>query len=169
MAGVSATISVGIQARLTGTTDVASPAASVLVDEVLRLAEGTGLTSQANLMFADQRTITASSSEDLDLAGSLSSPLGATLTFAEVVLIYVKAASTNVNNVVLGAASANDFIGPFSADGTYSVKPGEYALFVSQSGWGVTAGTADLLKVANSSSGTSVVYDIIIIGRTVAA
>jgi hypothetical protein len=33
-------------------------------------------------------------------------------------------------------------------------------------GWGVTAGTGDLLKVANSAGSTSVNYDIVVIGNS---
>jgi len=33
--------------------------------------------------------------------------------------------------------------------------------------YAVTAGTGDLLKVANSAGGTSVTYDIVIIGSSV--
>ena len=64
----------------------------------------------------------------------------------------------------------NGFIGPFLAAGDgIGVKPGEYVPLVSQSGWAVTAGTGDLLTITNSGSGTSVTYDIVIVGRTVAA
>jgi hypothetical protein len=34
------------------------------------------------------------------------------------------------------------------------------------SGWTVTAATGDLLKILNSSSGSSVVYDIVVIGTS---
>ena len=50
------------------------------------------------------------------------------------------------------------------------VRPGAtFAVFAGQAdsaGYAVTATTADLLHVANSSSGTSVTYDVIVIGTS---
>jgi hypothetical protein len=135
----------------------------------IRFDYGTATTAQANLFYNGTRTLTASSSETLDLSGVLTDPFGDTITSAEVVAIYVSAATGNTNSVVIGNAASNGFVGPLGATGTYTIKPGEYVLFTSESGWAVTAATGDLLKVANSGSGTSVTYTIVIVARTVAA
>ncbi len=55
---------------------------------------------------------------------------------------------------------------PAAKPDTVKVKPGGAIALVAPdaTGYAVTAGTADQLKVANSAGGTSVTYDIIIIG-----
>lgn len=130
------------------------------------LSSGTGA-NQASNMFHDQRTITASSSENLDLAGVLTNAFGVVLTFTKIKVLFVKAAAANVNDVLLGNGS-NPFIGPFGAAGAsvVTVKPGGIALFIAPdaNGYAVTAATGDILKVANSGAGTSVIYDIVILG-----
>lgn len=133
-----------------------------------QLASGTGA-GQADLVFSDTRTLAASASESLDLAGSLVDALGATLTFARVKGLIVVAAAANTNDVVIGGATSNAFVGPF-ADATdkIKVKPGgTIALWApGATAYPVTAGTGDLLQIANSAAGTSVTYDVIIIGAS---
>lgn len=171
MVGVTASIAVAIGAQLTAAGDLGSPKFKINdILERFEIAPGTSSVGQANLLFADTRTLAASGDEDLDLAGSLANAFGATITAAEIVAIFVKAHADNTNNVEISVPASNGFVGPFLAasDGCV-VKPGEYALFVSRTGWAVTAGTGDLLNIANSGAGTGVDYDIVLIGRTTAA
>lgn len=132
----------------------------------LAITDGTGA-NQANNVFSDERTIGASSSENLDLAGSLVNALGATLTFTAIKAILIVADAGNTNNVVVGGAASNAF--PLFGDptDTIAVKPGGVFMIVdpSAAGYTVTAGTGDLLKIANSSSGSAVTYRVIIIGE----
>lgn len=170
MAGVRGDIALRINLTQVGSNDLGSPKMATSIEKVLSLVEGTAATNQANLLFADTRTIAASGNEDIDLAGSLTGAFGAVITAAEVIAIFVSAAEANVNNVNVTRPASNGFIGPFlAASDGLSVKPGEWALLASQSGWAVTAATGDLLNVANSGSGTGVTYDILIVARTVAA
>lgn len=169
MAGVRGDIALHINLTQIGATGLGTPKLAVAIEEVLTLAPGTAAINQANCFYQSLgRSVAASSSEDLDLAGVLVDAFGATITAAEIVAIYIKAHSTNVNNAVVGAATA-PFAGPLGAAGTYSILPGEWYLAVSEKGWVVGAGTTDDLKIANSGSGSAVVYDILIVGRTVAA
>jgi hypothetical protein len=170
MAGVTANIDVSIQASLTGTADIGTPHINSAAVRSLKFIEGTDAVNKADVMWSDSRTLTASSTENLDLTGTLTGMLGGTVAMAEVVAIYVEAASTNTNSVIIGGAASNGFLGPLGgATHTYALAPGEFVLWSSQAGWPVVAGTGDLLKVANSAAGTSVTYNIIIVGRTVAA
>ena len=126
-----------------------------------------GGANQVDKLWHDQRTLTASSAEDLDLAGALVDAYGTTLTFTTVKLIAVYAAAANTNNVVVGGAAANTFVGPFSdATDQVEVPPGGCFLVThpAAAGWTVTAGTGDILEVTNSAGGTSVTYDIVIAG-----
>lgn len=149
----------------------ASTAASTYVNQKkdVSLVDGTAA-GQGDLMWSDQRTLSASASEDLDLAGVLTDAFGATVTFVRVKGIYVAAAAANTNNVVVGAASSNAWATLLNAAGTVTLRPGGAFLAVAgvadATGWAVTAGTGDLLKVANSAGSSSVTYDIVVIGAS---
>jgi hypothetical protein len=130
------------------------------------LGNGTGA-SQAQYVFTDVRTLTASASENLDLAGALADAFGATLTFTKVKALIIKADAANTNDVVVGGHASAAFASMF-ADATdkIKVKPGGTFMVTAPdaNGLAVTATTADLLTVANGGSGTSVTYTVIIIG-----
>jgi hypothetical protein len=83
MAGVNATISVGIRAKQVGTGDLGTPGILVDLLKELEFSPGTLAVGQANVMFSDTRTLAASATENLDLAGVLADALGATITAAE--------------------------------------------------------------------------------------
>lgn len=133
------------------------------------LASGTGA-GLADLRFTDTRTLSASATEDLDLAGVLTDAFGATLTFARVKGLFISAAATNSNNVIVGAASSNAWASLLNATGTITLRPGASLALIAGAAdattYAVTAGTGDLLKVANSAGGSSVSYDIVIIGAS---
>lgn len=164
---VSADISALIAALLTGQNDLGVVSFKTSDQQLIRLQPGTG-SYQADKLFSDQRTLAASATENIDLAGALTDPFGAALTFAKVKAIYIRAAAGNTNDVVVGGVGSNAFIGPFGANThTVAVKPGGVLLMVApDSGWTVTAATGDLLKILNGGGSTSVTYDIIIIGTS---
>lgn len=164
-------LTVAASALLVATQDLGDARTSKLAQLVVDLADGTGA-GKADRLFADTRTIAASGTDDLDLAGPLTDPLGAALTFVKVKAIIVKAADANTNNVVVGGAAATPFVGPLgAATHTAHARPGGVLAFVAgaadANGWAVGAGASDVLRVANSAGGTSVTYDIVIIGTSV--
>jgi hypothetical protein len=161
-------IQAGVTALLTGSTDLASTSAPHSLSYNKSLLSGTG-TGLADVVWGDTRTLAASATEDLDLAGVLTGALGGTVTFARVKFILVTADPGNTNNVVVGNATTNGFVGPFGAGThTVAVQPGGMYMAVAPgaTGWPVTAGTADLLKVANSAAGSSVTYSILLVGAS---
>lgn len=164
---LTSTLVTKITANQTGSNDLGTPSFPLNFSDTVNLGSGTG-SSNADLLFTDRRTIAASGTEDLDLAGGLTDALGATLTFVKIKAIYIKAIAANTNNVTIKPASSNGFLGPFNAAADkLSVPPsGSILLQAPVSGWTVTAGTGDLVTIANSSSGTGVTYDIIIIGTS---
>ena len=164
---LTTTIKTIVTADYQGSNDLGTPKFPLNYNINSALATGTGA-SQADLLFSDQRTLSASGTEDLDLAGSLTDPLGATLTFVKIKAIIIKAASGNTNDVEVKPATSNGFTGPFNDASDTLVIPagGMIALTAPVSGWAVTAGTGDLLTITNGSSGTSVTYDIILIGTS---
>ena len=157
-----------IDSLLTNALDLSTVEAPINKRYEFALANGT-TANKADKVFSDTRTINASSAEDLDLAGGLTDAFGAAITFVEVRAVIIKAAAANTNDVVVGGDGTAPWAGMF-ADGSdkVHVKPGGlFAWIAPDDGDGtVTATTADILQVANSSSGTSVSYDIIIIGTS---
>jgi hypothetical protein len=94
-------------------------------------------------------------------------PFGQAITFARVKGLIVSASAANANNVVIGGAASNAFTGVFGASThTLAVRPGGLLVLTAPdaSGYVVTAGTGDLLRVANSGGGTPVTYQIVVIG-----
>jgi hypothetical protein len=169
MSGVQANIALSIDATLIGSGDLGNPKQRVTIEELLALSAGTDAIDKANILFQDTRTIAASGNEDIDLAGALSDAFGASIAGAELVLLYVKAHSGNTNNVNVTRPASNGVPIFLAAGDGRAVKPGNFLLITDESGIGITAATADLINIANSGGTTGVTYDILVIGRTVAA
>ena len=166
----SASLTSKVVIKITGTftrsLDQQTVSAPVSYTKTFSWTDGNGA-DQAQQVFTDDRTLAASATEDLDLAASLSNGFGQTITFTKIRAIYIEAASGNTNNVNVGGAAANQFSTCFSDTSDVAVvRPGSAILLVARdaTGFTVTAGTGDLLKVANSGAGTSVTYTIILIG-----
>lgn len=160
--------SVAVQGLFVGGLDLQTQVSKLSFTRGTSLDNGTG-TSQVDLIWSDTRTIAASGTDDLDLAGTaLQTAFGANLTFVKVKLIAVYAATGNTNNVVIGGAAATQFLAGFGAAAhTYAVPPGGlFVVAAPVAGWTVGAGASDLLRVANSGAGTSVTYDICMLGTS---
>lgn len=159
-------ITLKVVATHTNPLDLVTGTAPVNKEYAFSWASGTGA-NQADKLFSDTRTLAASTSEDLDLAGSLVSAFGKTITFTKIKAIIIAAASGNTNDVQVGGAAANQFINwVASATDIVNVAPGGLLCLIAPDadGYAVTAGTGDLLKLANSGAGTGVTFDIILIG-----
>ncbi|MGW1039889.1 hypothetical protein [Streptomyces sp. NPDC002547] len=158
-------ISVGLAATQTKPDDLSTPLDTVDYSKLLSFADGAGA-GAANLIFHDQRTLTASGTENLDLAGVLSDKFGQVLTFARVKAVLVVAAAANTNNVNVTQPASNGVPVFLAAGDGVGVRPGGIFLWVAPDATGaaVTAGTGDLLTVTNSAGGTSVTYDVLILG-----
>ncbi|MCM2394357.1 hypothetical protein [Streptomyces albipurpureus] len=135
----------------------------------VHLASGTGA-GKADKVFHDRRTLAASATEDLDLAGVLLDAFGTAITFVKVKGLFVAAAEGNTNSVIVGNATSNAWSTLLGATGTVTLRPGAsfgvMAGAADATAYAVTAGTGDLLKIANSAAGTSVSYDIVIVGAS---
>jgi hypothetical protein len=170
MAGVTAKIALYLNARLTAAPVGADiPQFNADVAHILEFTPGTNAVDKADLFYRAVRPLAGSANEDLDLAGVLANVFGSVLVAAEILVLLIEAADANAANIRVGPAAANGFTGPFNdATDRLNVKPGEYQLFVSQSGYPVVAGTGDKINVLNTG-GAAVNYTITVIGRTVAA
>lgn len=156
-----------IVANLTSDLDLTDPAANLDVKKLVNLASGTGL-NQADRIWSDTRTIAASGTDSLDLAGSLEDALGNAFTPARVKALLVAAASGNSNNVNVTRPAANGVPLFLAAGDGIPVRPGGTLMWFAPDATGVavTAGTGDLIDIVNSGGGTSVTYDIVILGAS---
>ena len=148
--------------------DLGAVAARHTIDVNKTIASGTGA-DQADLAWSDERTVAAGTPDDLDLAGVLASALNAGIVFKKISGIVIRNKSTTSGQTLaLGGAAANQFFsGIFgAAPHTLTIGPGGAAGWYSPIDAAVvTAGTGDILRVTSASG--SVVYQIVIIGRTV--
>lgn len=153
--------------ELSDALDLATATVPLTLTERIRLASGTGA-DQANLIFHDTRTLAASATEDLDLAGVLVDALGDTLTFARIKAVIVAAASGNTNNVNVTRPASNGVPLFLAASDGIAVRPGGVFAWIAPDATAVavTASTGDLLTLTNSSSGTSVTFDVVIVGAS---
>ena len=155
-----------LEAIQTNPLDLGTPTDKLNYVKTIELADGVGL-AQADQIFHDQRTLGVSAAEDLDLAGGLTDAFGNLLTFSAIKGMIFQAAIGNTNNVVIGGKLTNAFINWVSdATDELILKPGGFFALIDPTagGYAVTAGTGDILEVTNSGGGTSVTYDVIIIG-----
>lgn len=162
---LSSKIALAIAATLSSPLDVSGRESKTNLTPSWVLGNGTGA-NQANAIFTDTRTLAASANEDLDLAGALTDAFGATLTFTNIKAIFVLPAAANTNNVNVTRPASNGAPLFLAAGDGLGVQPGGMFSLMAPglAGVTVTAGTGDLLNIANSAGGSAVTYTIIIIG-----
>lgn len=133
-------------------------------------ADGTG-SSQADKVWADQRTVTAAANDDLDLTALTDSIFGSTRTisFAKIRGIYIQNTSTTAGEELqLDSSVAASIVAPFAASTTSKLQIPEDSciLLVNKiTGWTVTNTTADVLRIT-STGAASIVYNIAIWGTS---
>jgi hypothetical protein len=160
---LNASIGASLELVFTGTAiGNAVPTLSKLKASDIVLADGNG-SGQASKAYSAVRTLASNTTEDLDMAGSLLDPLGATVVFATIKAIVIRSDSANTTNLTLfGDTNSVPVLG--AAAHTIVVRPGgAFAWAAPQTGVTVTAGTGDIIQVANAS-GASAIYSIEVIG-----
>ncbi|WP_300536007.1 hypothetical protein [uncultured Mameliella sp.] len=169
---VTATVTARMDIVQRGGNDFGTDKFSPVVESVLKIANGTGA-NQADLAFVDQREVSASSNDDLDLSGSLTDAFGNTVTAAEIVAILIvnapRTGSANVSDLTIGAGS-NPFEGFLGGTSPTigPIKPGGFVLIGAGDAAGigtVAGGSGDILRVANGSGGTAT-YQVAILARS---
>jgi hypothetical protein len=172
--GVGAT-GLNLQACLSGDiTNTSAISPGVSANQHLNLCQALQLTGgtsagQVDTTYLVSEQISASSSVTLNLT-SLTDGFGNAISFGHVKAMFLWASSGNTNDCVIGAAT-NPFLGPWAGTTpTQAVSPGEQAVWTkgqaSGIGWVVTPSTGMNLKLANSSSGTSVTCNLVILGTS---
>tara|TARA_R110000787_G_scaffold104030_2_gene210738 strand:+ start:4777 stop:5286 length:510 start_codon:yes stop_codon:yes gene_type:complete len=152
---------------LTNAQALTTPSDPVNQKYTIPFSNGTAA-NQGNMLWHDQRTIAASGTENLDMAGSLVSEFGTTITFTVLKGIVVYAATANTNNVDISRPSSNGLV-LFAAasDKLAGIRPGGLFAWIDPSAAGltVTAGSGDLLTFTNSAGSTGVTYDVWLFGE----
>jgi hypothetical protein len=146
--------------------DLGSAAFPIAKEYSWKITSGTGV-DQADLVFSDQRTLGAGANEDLDLAAALTSVYGASLTYARIKALLIKAAAANPNNLTLSRPASNG-VPLFAAAGdAIIIRPGGVFAWWAPDATAiaVTAGTGDLLNLLAGAGGNHV-YDVVIIGAS---
>lgn len=131
------------------------------------LSDGSG-NLQANKVYAATRTISASANDDIDVAGSLTNAFGSVITFTKIKGILVIHPTTSAaSGITLGGGGVNSFVN-WVADATDKVKvPNGYSFALLGSdatGFAVTAGTGDILRVTNLDGVNTATYTILLYG-----
>lgn len=150
----------------TNPLDLTTPTDNANVSLSDSLTNGTGAVDTADIVWSDTRTL-AATTENLDLAGSLTNAFGATITFARIKGIIIHNKNSSVGAVLtVGGAASNAF--PLFSDTSDKYPIGPDGVFLvwepSAAAKAVTASTGDILKM--DSGAATITYDIIIVGSS---
>ena len=149
----------------TGASDLST--ASETFDTLLNWTFTDGdAADKMDALYVERRSLAASGSEDLDLAGGITNTFGEVLTLTKVRMLIVRPNSTNLNTISVGGAAANGFAAWSGATNhTVTVRAGGTLMLLAPdaTGYAVTAGTGDLLTIQNDGT-NGVSYDIYIGG-----
>ena len=154
-------------AVLTAARDLGNASIPLAKRVALALASGTGA-NQADVVFADTRTVTTGATDSLDLnGGGLTDGLGTAFAPAKIKAVLVVAAGANTTVLSVQRPAANGVPLFMAAGDGINLRPGAAFAWASPDATGVTvtAGTGDLLDIVNAA-GASATYDIIIIGTS---
>lgn len=134
------------------------------------LAFGTG-SGQGDHVVVQDRTLNAGASEELDLNAGLTDLLGVPSTgftsikYLRVQLITNPDATPDGSGLVIGNASATQFLGWFGAAAhTHALEKGGQPYVAGSPGGKAVSGSVKLLKLANSDGGNKTSYRITIVG-----
>lgn len=157
---------VNIQGTLTASQNLGSASYNLNQTYAINLLQGSAA-NQADIIFANTYTIAASGTQLLDLYGVLTDAHGNTINMTLVKGIFVYAYPGNTNNVLVGGAASNAFATWCNANtDQVIVRPGGFMMLGSTdlTSYQVNSSTGHILQLANSSSGTSVQCDVVLIG-----
>jgi hypothetical protein len=163
---LSTVIDANLSASLTAALDLVTASAPLALSTRVTMPTGTA-TGQADLCWSDNRTVAGSGTDALDLAGTLVGNLGGVLTIVKLKAVLVRAAAANVNPVRINRPASNGVPLFLAASDGIDVLPGGLFLWVAPgAGVTVTPATGDLINIDNGGAGTSVTYDVVLIGTS---
>lgn len=161
-------ISLSVTATLSNTRDLGSASVTEALSATINLTNGAGA-NQATQAWGDTRTLTSGANEALDLSGTLTNGLGATVSFTRIVGLIVQADSDNGSTITVGGAASNAFSAIFGdSSDEFVVRPGGTVAFFAPDATGyVVSGSSpasDQLKILNDDGAASASYTIWLVG-----
>jgi hypothetical protein len=165
---ITAEILARLKISQTGSNDFGGPQFTPVLETLIQLTDGVTV-NKADLAFVDERTVATGATDSLDLAGVLADAFGTTIAAAEIVALMIinkPRAGTPVNTTDLTIGGGTN--GVFVTAMPFVLKPGAVFLLAAGDAAGVktvTAATADVLTIVNSS-GASNKYQIAILARS---
>jgi hypothetical protein len=162
-------VALSLFGKYAAAADLGTAESNLAYSYLQRLLDGTGA-GQINRWFQDTRSLNASANENLDLAGGgLVDEFGVALTFARVKVLMIACPSTNVGDIRITRPATNGVPIYLAAGDGQDVAPGEAKLLICRSDATaivVTAGTGDLINVANQSGAQANSYSVFIAGSS---
>lgn len=168
MSLTSAEIRVSFSAFSDGPNSVSPQRFDPTVASLLAFTAGT-TADKADRLYVAPISLSGGASVELDLRGVLTDAFGTTLNIAELVAIGVFARATNTNSIEVGGAASNAVPLFKDVSDVALVRPGGFLALAAPGAAGqctVTAGTGDLLKLANSGGSGTVNGTLFILGRS---
>ncbi len=167
MALDSQVVHLRVGSTLSGSAGLATVSAPI--DQIwdASYSNGTG-SGQCDVVFSTSYTIGTGATQSIDVTGTLTNALGATVTLAKIKVLAIRSRGTNTTNVTISRPASNGLVLFGAASGSLSaLEPNGKFLFDSPvAGVAVTAATGDLLSITNAS-GASAVVDVYIAGTSV--
>lgn len=168
MSLTSAEIRVSFAAFSDGPNTVSPQRFDPAVADLLAFTAGT-TANKVDRLYVAPISLAASASIELDLAGGLTDAFGTSVTIAELVAVGVFADDTNTNSIEVGGAASNAVPLFKDVSDVALVRPAGFLAMAAPGAAGqcsVTAGTGDLLKLANSGGSTAVTGKLYLLGRS---
>lgn len=161
-------ITLAVALRETNAVDLGTAAYEPTLLYEWVLATGVGL-GQADRVWVDAgRSLAASGTENLDLAGALVTAFGGTLTIVKIKGLFIKTADANPGTLALSRPATNGVVLFSAASDAIVIPAGGFF------GWAckdnaavaVTAATGDLLTVTAAATSGTYFYDVVVVGTS---
>lgn len=167
---VSAKIDFSLSSSQAGANAFGGPFIRMDIAQSLVLANGTGA-NQFDKLIVVERTVASATNDDIDLAGILLDALGAAFTATKLIAIAIinkpLDPSAAANTTLLTPGGGTNTV-PGYANARCPIGPGDFCVEVNRTASGlatVTAGTGDIIRVANSA-GAQAKYLVAIMARS---
>lgn len=168
MATLTSSVSTYFRAKATGDATISPQLHNTEFARSIEYANGV-LANQADIVLSQEYTILTGAFVDIDLNGALTNPVGVAVNAVKIAAMEFVSDPTNTTDLIIGAAPANAFVGPFAAAAnSIKIGPGGFLSMGvgTLAGLGtVTPGTADLLRITNSAGATAKIK-VGILGRS---
>lgn len=151
-----------VQSKQTSTPagDLSATTKDQVIDLSMDFPNGTGV-GAANNGYIKEITISGAGNTDIDLAAGLTAPDGTSLIFTSIRYVVIKSRSTGVMTITRPASNGAPIF-KAAGDGIDLNAGGKFEYY-DPTGFAVTAGTGDLINVANAA-GTAQKVLLIVFG-----